>query len=60
MTERTVAARCPICRVILPLFTVVIERHGFLGRHIRLTLDGDATDYVAHIWQHQEGGRSWD
>lgn len=56
---RTIAARCPICGAILPIFTVIAERHGFLGRHLRLTLNGDATDYVAHIWTHERKEKSW-
>ncbi len=56
---RTIAARCPICGAILPIFTVIIERHGFLGRHTRMTLDGDATDYVAHIWTHERKDPAW-
>lgn len=57
--SRTIAARCPICGAILPIFTVTAERHGFLSRHMRLTLEGDATDYVAHIWMHTDKERSW-
>jgi len=57
--SRTIAARCPICGAILPIFTVTAERHGFLGRHMRLTLDGDATDYVVHLWTHERKEKSW-
>lgn len=56
---RTIAARCPICAAILPIFTITAERHGFLGRHTRLTLTGDATDYVAHLWMHTDKEQSW-
>lgn len=51
---RTIATKCPICDAILPIFSVTLQRHGFLGRHTRLLLDGDATDYVAHMWQHSQ------
>jgi hypothetical protein len=57
--SRAIAARCPVCGAILPIFTVTVDRHGFLGRHIRLTLDGDATDYVVHIWSHENKEKSW-
>jgi hypothetical protein len=57
--SKEIAARCPICQAILPIFTVTAKRHGFLGRHVRLTLEGDATDYVAHLWSHERQGAAW-
>lgn len=57
--RRTIAARCPVCGAILPIFTVTAERHGFLGRHMRLLLEGDATDYVVHLWSHENREKSW-
>ena len=53
-----VAFRCPVCGVIVPMFTVSVSRYGFLGRRTAVVVDGDATDFVAHLWTHRHPG--WD
>jgi hypothetical protein len=51
---KVIAAKCPVCEAIIPMFTIEVERYGFLNLRARLTVDGDATDWVAHIWSHSE------
>jgi hypothetical protein len=47
-----ISARCPVCGVIVPMITVEVQRYGFLRRRIGVVVDGDATDFVAHLWSH--------
>lgn len=53
-----VAFGCPVCGMIVPLFTVTIQRYGFLWRRTGIVIDGDATDLVAHLWTHRGGDNS--
>jgi uncharacterized C2H2 Zn-finger protein len=49
-----IAARCPVCGVIVPFAYVNVKQYGFLKRRVSVVLDGDATDFVAHLWTHRE------
>ena len=40
------------------MFRVEVTRYGFLGRRTAVVVDGDATDFVAHLWTHRHPG--WD
>lgn len=53
-----VMARCPVCGVVVPMIEVRVERYGWLGRRVGIVVDGDATDFVAHLWQHREAVNS--
>lgn len=53
--DETIAARCPICKAHVPMFTVHINTNGRWRKHVTLTVEGDATDYVAHMWTHTNG-----
>ena len=53
-----VMARCPVCGVVGPMIEVSVERYGFLGRRMAVVVDGDATDFVAHLWSHRESVNS--
>ena len=48
-----IAAKCPVCGVVVPFMDVSIERYGFLKRRVGIVLDGDATDFVVHLWSHR-------
>lgn len=52
--ERDVYAYCPICRIPIPVLTVTIEVTGWLRKRADLLVNGDATNYVAHIWMHEQ------
>lgn len=56
--EREIYAWCPICRTPLPVLTITVELTGFVRRRCDVLVNGDASDYVAHMWQHQEQERS--
>jgi hypothetical protein len=51
--RKTVFAWCPICRCPVPLFEVVVHVSGILRRDVGVTVNGDATDYIAHMWSHE-------
>jgi hypothetical protein len=53
-----VAFSCPVCGAVVPMFRVEVTRYGFLGRRTAVVVDGDATDFVAHLWTHRHPG--WD
>jgi hypothetical protein len=37
----------------VPLFEVVVHVSGILRRDVGVTVNGDATDYIAHMWSHE-------
>ena len=47
-------AQCPICGATVPVFEITAKGKGFLRRNVEVNVTGDATDFVAHIWTHQE------
>jgi hypothetical protein len=53
--ERVVTAYCPLCRTLIPLVTVTFITEGRWRKRVTMILDGDGTDYVAHMWAHQQG-----
>ena len=53
-----VAAKCPVCGVIVPFADIHIKQYGFLRRRVAAVVDGDATDFVAHLWTHRHP--AWD
>lgn len=53
--ERIVTAYCPICRAVIPIVTVTFIIKGRWRKSVTMVLDGDATDYVTHLWAHQQG-----
>lgn len=53
--QRLVTAYCPACHSVIPIVTVTITIVGRWRKRVQMRLDGDATDYVAHLWAHQQG-----
>ena len=53
-SEGAISAKCPVCGVVVPMLTVSAHRYGFLGRRVAVIVDGDATDFVAHLWLHRD------
>ena len=52
--EKQVAGACPVCRMIIPMFMVRVSRYGFLGRRTLIEVEGEATDWAAHLWSHSD------
>ena len=49
---RVVLATCPECKTMIPMVTVTFITTGRWRKRVQMELDGDATDYVAHVWAH--------
>ncbi len=49
---KQISAACPVCGTVVPIFSVEITQYGLLNRRTMVTIDGDATDWVSHIWTH--------
>lgn len=54
-TARTVIAYCPLCKCVIPLVFLKIITTGFWRKDVQVKVEGDATDYVLHMWAHQQG-----
>lgn len=52
--RQTIATRCPVCGAVLPLFDLLVIRQGWWRPAIQVIIEGDATDYVAHLWTHSQ------
>lgn len=52
--ERIVTAYCPLCHTTIPLVTVTFVTTGWWRKEVKMVLDGDGTDYIAHMWAHQQ------
>lgn len=50
--ERIVTAYCPLCQTAIPLVTITFVTSGRWRKRVSMILDGDGTDYVAHMWAH--------
>ena len=53
--EHIVTAYCPACHCLIPIATITFITQGRWRQRVEMELDGDATDYVAHLWAHQHG-----
>lgn len=51
--DKRVHGACPVCGAMIPIFTVKIDHYGLLRMRTQVTIDGDATDWVAHLWTHR-------
>lgn len=58
MNPITIPGRCPVCGELVPLFTVTPVVRGWWRRRLFLVVDADASDYVFHMWAHNERGGS--
>jgi len=45
-------ACCPVCTEQIPVLTVTVETRGFWKRRHEVFVEGDASDYVLHLWLH--------
>jgi hypothetical protein len=46
-----------VCGAVVPFARIEVRTYGFLRRRVAAVVDGDATDFVAHLWSHRED--SW-
>jgi len=52
--HKTIKASCPICGADIPFLYATATRLKWWHPQFTIMLDGDGTDYVAHMWQHTE------
>ena len=51
---KQIMAACPLCGATVPVFSVEITYYGLFKRRTMVTIEGDATDWVSHLWTHQD------
>jgi hypothetical protein len=52
--RKIIEYQCPMCSDTVPLAEITATRTGWWKPNIEVTVEGDATDYVAHMWAHQQ------
>lgn len=52
--ERAVYAFCPYCRAPIPVLSITVELTGLFRRKCDVMVNGDASDFVAHMWLHEQ------
>jgi hypothetical protein len=45
---------CPICGEGIPVWSIHVETWGWWRRQTEVRLEGDSSDYVAHLWFHEQ------
>ncbi len=53
--SRTILAHCPICKTVVPVVFVKVLTGGWWRKDVKIEIEGDATDYIAHLWAHSQG-----
>jgi hypothetical protein len=56
--ERAVYAFCPYCKTPVPVLTVTVEVSGWIRRRCDVLVNGDASDFVAHMWMHEQQAKA--
>lgn len=56
--NREIYAFCPVCRTPIPVLTLTIELTGLVRRRCNVMVNGDATDYAAHMWMHDQQAKA--
>lgn len=51
---RVIASECPICSQVVPIAEITATQTSRWRPDLYVTIQGDATDYVAHLWAHQQ------
>ena len=48
-----IVARCPVCGVMVPFAYARVKVSGRWRKRYTVVVDGDGTDFVAHLWSHR-------
>lgn len=51
---RVIEYTCPICFDSVPIAEITATQTHRWKPNLYVTIEGDATDYVAHLWAHQQ------
>jgi len=52
---RSVNAFCPLCKCLIPVVFLKVRTTGWWRKQVDVIVEGDATDYISHMWSHQQG-----
>ena len=50
-----VTAQCPMCALPIPLVSIKFTTTGWWHKSVAVSIQGDATDFVVHLWSHESG-----
>ena len=53
--SKTITANCPLCKCLIPIVFVKVITTGWWRKTVKFEVDGDATDFVMHMFAHQQG-----
>lgn len=51
---RVIEYECPMCYQTVPIAEVTAKQTRRWKPDLYVTIEGDATDYVMHMWAHQQ------
>lgn len=51
---KVIEYQCPICNDCIPLAKITATRTQWWKANLSVEVEGDATDYVAHMWAHDQ------
>lgn len=43
-----------MCGAIIPTFEIKATAKGLFKRKVQVMVEGDATDWIVHLWSHRE------
>jgi len=52
MSEHIICADCPVCGQPIPIVRITVLTTGVWRKYVECDVEGDATDYIAHMWTH--------
>ena len=53
--QRVIAGKCPMCKTIIPLVFITVITTGRWRKNVEIKTEGDGTDWLTHVWAHQQG-----
>ena len=51
---KVIEYQCPLCQDCIPLVQITATRTKWWKANLLVEVEGDATDYVAHMWAHDQ------
>jgi len=52
---KVVFGACPVCKDNIPIVYVRVTTTGWWRKRVSFEVVGDVTDYICHMWGHQQG-----
>ena len=54
INTKIICGECPVCHDIIPMAYIKITITGRWKKTVDCDVAGDVTDYMAHMWGHQQ------